>query len=192
MGSVKNKRRVAIILMTVSFVMIISGCVSSFVLGLQADHKKVQKRMIVVSNSFEEFSTNTSLFENARDELYTTVLSNLYYETLAQDDTLIKTKLSNYENMVDEMGKQASKLDKLCDDVYYPDGSVNNKCSNYKLIYEQVVNYFIKDISLYNTNIGKYNNYQASIGSNVLLQEYKTSKKYIDYNNDKEFAGKED
>lgn len=188
----KDTKKLPFILMAISFVMIVSGCVSSFVFNLRSDQQKVRSKMIEVSDSFEDFSTNTSLFEEMRDELYTNVLKSVYYDSLFQDDKLIKNKLSNYENMVDELGKQAKLLDKMCEDVYYPESSVNNKCNNYKTIYEQVVNYFVGDIILYNNNIKSYNNYQATNGSNLLLNEYKTTKKYIDYNNDKEYEGKED
>lgn len=172
--------------------MIVSGGVSSFVFSLQSDRKAMKERMVEVSDSFEEFSADTSLFEEFRDELYTNYLSNLYYNTLYQDDALLKNKLSNYENMVDQLEKQANGLADLCDDVYYPDTNVNNKCSNYKGIYEQINNYFVTDINLYNKNIKDYNNYQKSNNSNEIVKEYKTDRKYIDYNEDKVYDGKEE
>ena len=164
-----KNRNVAFVLMAISFVMIVSGCVSSFVISLQADRQKMQNRMILVNDEFEEFSTTTSLFEEERDELYANVLSTLYYDTLLQDDTIIKNMLSNYESMVDVLSKKADKLNKLCDDVYYPDTNVNNRCNNYRSIYEQVVNYFVTDINLYNQNITKYNEYQKGVGSSSFL-----------------------
>ncbi len=187
-----NYKKLSYILLAISFVMIIGGGVSSFLIGLRADQELTNKRMLVVNDQFEEFSTNTSLFENARDTLYVEVLSNLFFDTMQQNDQTVKTRLSNFENMVDEITKQAKELDKLCDNVYYPDSSVNNKCNNYKVIYEQVVNYFLSDIAVYNENIKKFNDYQKSLNSNITLKEYSTNKKYIDYNNDKEFAGKEE
>lgn len=186
-----KNRNVAFVLMAIGFVMIVSGCVSSFVISLQSDREKMQSRMVLVNDEFEEFSTMTSLFEVERDDLYANILSNLYYDSLLQDDAVIKNRLSNYENMVDELSKKASKLSTLCDDVYYPDTNVNNRCNNYKSIYEQVVNYFVTDINLYNQNIAKYNEYQKGLGSSSVLNTYDTNKKYIDYNNDKQFDGKE-
>ena len=75
--------------------------------------------------------------------------------------------------------------------MYYPDGTIDSKCNNYKVIYEQVINYFVTDINNYNNNIKKYNEYQKSINSNLILNIYKTDKDYIDYNEDKIFDGKE-
>lgn len=185
-------RKVAYVLMTFSFILIVSGSVSSFLLGLKNDKEETYKRMDVVSDSFESFSTNVSAFEDMRDELYNSVLSNVYYDSLYNDDAYIKERLSNYENLVDELQKNTTKLDKLCNDVYYPESDINNKCVNYKSIYEQVVNYFVTDINTYNQNIVNYNNYQASLGSGLLLKSYDSSKKFIDYNNDGSYDGKEE
>ena len=187
-----NGKRIAHILMTLSFIMIMSGGVSSFVMGLKADKLETQKRIDVVNNEFEVLSTNTTIFENVRDELYTKVLSNVYYDTFYNDDEKVKEKLSNYENLVDELEKTTFKLDGLCKDVYYPDMETNTKCSNYKSIYEQVNNYFISDIAVYNKNVNKYNKDQESKNSNLIIKPYKTKRDYIDYNGDKKYDGKED
>lgn len=185
-------KKIAMIMMTLSFILIISGGVSSFVLGLKKDKEEIYNRISEVNNEFEVFSTNTSVFEGFRDELYNVVLSNVYYDTMYDEDKAVKNKLSNYENLVDELTKNTKRLNKLCDDVYYPDSKVNTKCNNYKSIYEQVVNYFVSDINVYNENVVKYNEYQKNNNSDLRVDKYKTDKKYIDYNEDKEFDGKEE
>ena len=81
-------------------------------------------------------------------------------------------------------------MNSLCEDVYYNDLSVNNQCGNYKNIYEQVNNYFVSDIKLYNDNVSKYNDYQKSIYSSLIINNYDTNKNYIDYNGDKKYEGK--
>ena len=186
-----NSKKIALTIMTLSFVLIISGGVSSFVLGLKKDKEEIYNRISEVNNEFETFSTNTSVFESFRDDLYTIVLSNVYYDTMYDEDKMVKNKLSNYENLVDELTKNTKKLDKLCNDVYYPDSKVNTKCNNYKSIYEQVVNYFISDINVYNENVKKYNEYQRNNNSDLRVDKYKTDKVYIDYNNDNQYDGKE-
>ena len=180
----------AFILLAISLVLVISGGVASFLVSLKEDREIMLQRMVVVNDQFDDFSTSTTSFESYRDELYNNVLGILYYDTLGGNDANIKNVLSNYEAMVDEMKKKAESLDDLCADVYYPDSSVNSKCNNYKAIYEQVVNFFVGDINLYNKNIDSYNNYMASNGSDSWLEYNKTTKKYIDYNNDDVFDGK--
>lgn len=185
-------RRLANVFLVLSIVFIISGGVSTFVLGLKVDRTETLNRMVEVNDVFEIFSTNTTAFENLRDELYTDVFSNLYYDNMFTDDGIIKSKLSNYESLVDELDKNAKSLKALCEDVYYPDGNVNNKCFNYKSIYEQVVNYFLSDINVYNNNIKEYNEYQTANNLTYSVKEYKTKKKFIDYNEDGVFDGKEE
>ena len=185
-------KKLAFRIMTLSFVLIISGGVSSFVLGLKQDHEATYNRMYKVDDEFEVFSTNTSVFESNRDELYNVVLSNVYYDTMFEEDKNVKNKLSNYENLVDELEKNTNNLNRLCNNMYYNDSSTNSKCKNYKSIYEQVVNYFVSDIKVYNENVNKYNKYQEENNSSLRIEKYKTTKKYIDYNNDKKFDGKEE
>lgn len=185
-------KKVGYILLVVSIMMIIAGGVSSFVLNIQEDKNITLRRMNDVADLYEEFSTVTSLFEDNRENLYTNTLGNIYFETMLQNDLIVKNSLTNYESMVDEINKMVKRFDYYCKDVYYPESSINNKCINYKSIYEQVNNYFVSDILLYNNNVLKFNNYQKSIGSTVLIEEYKTKRKFIDYNNDKNFDGKEE
>ena len=178
--------------MTLSFVFIISGGVSSFVIGLREDRAEIFRRVEDVNSVFEVFSTNTTVFETVRDSLYTQVFDNLYYDTMYDTDKDVKNKLSNYEQLVDELKKNTLELDALCDNVYYPDATVNSRCNNYRNIYEQVVNYFVSDINLYNSNIKKYNEYQESLNTLLRLREYSTRRNYIDYNGDGQYDGKEE
>lgn len=187
-----NLKKIAYYLMTFSFIMLVSGGVSGFVYGLREDREKTYNRINLVNDEFETFSANTSVFEEFRDELHESVLNNLYLESMYQNDTAVKNKLSNYENLVDELIKNTKSLDKLCTDVYYPDSAANNKCSNYKSIYEQVINYFVSDIKEYNKNVDKYNEYQKSIDPNLIIKKYTTKKDFIDYDDDGEKAGKEE
>ena len=185
-------RKIINVCLILSIVMLISGGVSTFILGLKADRTETLNRMVEVNDIFEIFSTNTTIFENSRDELYNEYLTNLFYDNMFESDGIIKTKLSDYESLVDELEKNATELKILCDDVYYPDGNVNNKCFNYKSIYEQVVNYFISDINVYNNNVKSYNDYQSANNLTYFVKEYKTKKKYIDYNNDNVYDGMEE
>ena len=183
-------KKIAYALLTLSLILIISGGFSSFLLGLRQDKENTINMMKVVDDEFEVFSANTSVFENFREDLYATTLEGVVCNQLVTNDVIIKNKLSNYENLVDELDKSVRNMDKLCVDVYYPDSSANSKCSNYKTIYEQVVNYFVTDINSYNKSIKACNG--AVTDSNLIMKEYKTNKKYIDFNKDKKYDGKEE
>ncbi len=187
-----KKRNLAFILMGVGSLMIFSGFVSSFIIGLNEDREIVRARMIDVNNTFEEFSTQVSIYEEQRDLLYEKTLSSFYYDKMFQEDSTVKNRVSNYEAIVDAITKKTKQLDTLCDEVYYPDSSVNSKCINYKSIYEQVNNYFVTDVTYYNKNIDKYNTYIKSNGGNNVIKRYETDKKFVDYNKDKKYDGREE
>ncbi len=185
-------KRVAYVLLLISIIMIVSGGVSSFLSGIRKDREATYNRMADVSDSFEEFSTEVSLFEDYRDSLYEKYLANLTYDNMKKNDIVIKKELTAFEEMVDSINNKTKTLETLCDDVYYPDSSINNKCSNYKNIYEQVNNYYVLDIKTYNDNIKKYNEYQKSKKSNLSLKKFTTKKDYIDYNEDGRIEGKDE
>lgn len=185
-------RKLAYICMTLSFIMIISGSVSCFISGLKNDQREVLHRIATVSDEFEEFSTQVSLFEEHRDFLYSNYLGNFYFDSMYQNSSDLNEQLSIYEKIVNSIKSYVIRLDSLCSDVYYPDGKINSKCVNYKNIYEQVVNYFVSDINLYNSYVKKYNTYQKEQSDFIKIEKYHTNKKYIDYNKDKKYDGKEE
>lgn len=185
-----SMKRLAYTFMTLSFVLIISGSVSAFVIGLKKDRQETYSRMNDVNNTFEVFSTNVTIFESTREELYKN-FTNLYYDTMYQQDKEMKNQLSNYEQLVDELTKNTEELNVLCTKMYYPDDVANTRCRNYKDIYEQVMNYFVSDMEFYNSKITKYNEYQGSKGTLFRLREYTTDKDYVDYNQDSQFDGRE-
>ena len=185
-----NIRKIAYGLLALSLVLIMSGGFSSFLIGLRKDKENTMNLMKVVDDEFETFSANTSVFESFREDLYAEVLEGVVCNQLILNDAAVKNKLSNYENLVDELSKNVKRLDKLCVDVYYPNSTTNNKCLNYKSIYEQVNNYYVTDINNYNKNVKQCNS--SASGDILLLKEFKNNKKYIDFNGDKKYDGKEE
>ena len=181
-----NMKNLPKILLTVGFFMLVTGCGASYITGLKEDHQNVNKRMVDVSETYKAFETNTKLFEEERDILHKTTLSDTYYDVFYTNDKGIKNALSNYEAMLDEIYKKVTTLDSLCKNIYYSDKEVNNKCNEYKFVYEQVHNIFINDILEYNETVNNFNRNDK----NKQLNLYETNKKYVDYNNDKKYAGK--
>ncbi|MBQ6539071.1 MAG: hypothetical protein IJL76_02205 [Bacilli bacterium] len=179
-----GERKTIYVLVALSFLMIFGGAFSCYIDGLKKDHEMVSKRAVDVNNTYEELSTNVSLFEDEREKLYGTSLNETYFDNFYKTNGEILEKLSNFESMVNEIEKKVNIMNSLCDS-YYMDASVNNKCSNYKLIYEQVNNYFVSDIDNYNKNVKTYNLVNVN-----RVNVYQTNRKYIDYNKDKTIDGK--
>ena len=185
-------KRLASYLCVVGLVLIISGFFSIYLNGLKEDREKVLARMGDVTSEYEKFNTNVSLFGDYREDLHESVFENLYFETMYPSDQLVKEELKKYEDLVDEIELSVNVLNDLCDNIYYPKSDVNNMCHNYKTMYEQVNNYFVYDIEDYNENVKKYNEYVNTNSLLTTIKKYDTSKKYIDYNGDKKYDGKEE
>ena len=192
MEEIKKQRKIAFILFLISIFMISAGGISSLIIGLKEDKKMTNMRMEEVNLEYEDYSTMVSLFEEERDNMYGKIFNNLTFDSIFANNKDIHNKISNYEAMVDEIYKYTGKLDELCNDMYYPDSSVNNICNNYKIIYEQVNNYFVLDIKEYNKNVDKYNEYIKGIDSNLIIKKYETKKKLEDFDKDGEIVGKDD
>ena len=181
-----NMKNLPRILLTVGFFMLVMGCGTSYISGLQADHKNVNKRMVDVVGIYKEFEAASKVFEEKRDILYKTTLSDSYYDIFYTNDKGIKSVLDGYEKVVDDVGIRVAALDDLCNNVYYSSRDVNNKCIGYKSVYEKINNIFVTDINNYNKNIKVYNSHNKS-----KLEKYRTNRKYIDYNKDKKIDGKQ-
>ena len=180
-----NMKNLPKILLTVGFFMLVAGLGASYIAELKADHKEVNRRMVDVNDTYKSFNINIKLFEEEREILHKSTLSDTYYDVFYINDKGIKNSLSNYEAMLDEIHKKVENLDSLCEDVYFTNKSANNKCKDYKYVYEQANNIFVNDISDYNKKVETFNS-----NSTNKLQLYKTDKDYIDYNSDKKYDGK--
>ena len=152
-----------IVLSTLGTVLIIVGLVLNFGVGLKQDKEEVNERMTKINT------------------------------TLNQNITTCLQELQKYEATLDVIEPIANTLKKNCADLYFPDSTINTKCQTYANSYEEMVNYFVNDVIQVNNNIEEYNKYQQANQTGIApLQKYNTTKKYIDFNEDKKYAGKED
>ncbi|MDD5888725.1 MAG: hypothetical protein PUC82_04475 [bacterium] len=186
------KKKAVLVLTIFGIISIGVGVGINFVYGLKKDQAATLLRMDDVSLEYKNFSSAVDEFNDIRNSLYLGVFENIYYDTMATTDVTVKETLAEYEGVVDKVTKAALELENLCGTIYFPDSNVNSECKSFGSVYEQIVNAFLSDVQLYNDNIVQYNNYQKGNGQTDLLEEYKTDKKYIDYNNDKKYEGKEE
>ena len=190
----KNKKKL-LILSLIGIMLIICGLIFMFISSVKKDQKEMNSRMEKIISSYDDFSTNIEKFNTTRDSIHNEFLDKVYYETLEQNDTSYKNKLYEYEKLVSTISKDSKTLREYCKgDVYYSSSDANSKCTSFKLGYEEMVNTFVDDINIYNTNIKDYNAYLDSEGKtdSIKLEEYKTEKTYIDYNKDGDYSGKEE
>lgn len=172
------------------FILLVGGIVF-FLFSFKKDREDTLKRMEDVKVEYKSFSDCVDEFNDRRNELYLNEFDNIYFDTMGERDNEVRVKLTQYEQSVDKITEAVSSLSKLCGNIYFTDKSVNNKCSSFGSVYEQIYNAFVYDINFYNENILKYNEYQSEMENPNLLKEFKSDKKFIDYNGDKKFEGKE-
>lgn len=185
-------KKIAIVLFVLGFLSIFSGLGVGFVSSLQEDRTATLARMEDVKLEYKNFSDSVDVFNDIRNSLYLSVFEEVYYDTMASTDASVKESFSNYEASVNGVMKTVDNLSSLCDSIYFPDNNVNIKCNGFGSVYEQIVNAFVSDVELYNNNILQYNDYQKENGATLSLDGYVTEKKYIDYNKDKKYEGKEE
>lgn len=191
----KDKKKLSIILGVVGIALIIFGIILSFISNVKKDQKEMNSRMNTIVTEYSKFEKNIEEFNKTRKSLHEEFLDKVYYETLTQNDTAYKTKLTDYETQVAKISQGTKTIREYCKDgIYYSSSDVNNKCNSFKLGYEEMVNSFVDDINTYNKNITAYNKYLDDEGNttSLKLETYQTKKTYIDYNNDGKYSGKEE
>lgn len=191
----KDKKKLSIILGVIGIALIIFGIILSFISNVKKDQKEMNSRMDTIVTEYSKFEKNIEEFNKTRKSLHEEFLDKVYYETLTQNDTAYKTKLTDYETQVAKISQSTKTIREYCKDgIYYSSSDVNNKCNSFKLGYEEMVNSFVDDINTYNKNITAYNKYLDDEGNttSLKLETYQTKKTYIDYNNDGKYSGKEE
>ena len=89
-GGCMNTKKIGYLLLTLSLILIISGCFSTFLSGLRKDKENTLNMMKIVDDEFEIFSANTSIFEDYRENLYAEVLESIVCNQLFINDVTIK------------------------------------------------------------------------------------------------------
>lgn len=187
-----KKKRVLIVVL-IGITLIIWGIITLFISSVKKDQKEMNSRMETIITEYTKFSENIEKFNEERDNIHSSFLDDVFYETLEQNDVEYKNKLYDYEKKLSSISKETKRIREYCKSgIYYSSSDVNNKCNSFKQGYEEMVNYFVEDINLYNKNIADYNKWLDSEGKteSIKLEPYNTSKKYIDYNKDGEYSGK--
>ncbi len=183
----KNK----VIIISISVVAILLVLITFFVISIRRDKLETKKVMNTIVKKYDGFEKKVLKFNEVRDEVYTTIFSDTYYDAIGSSYSDNNNKIKKLEETVDEMEKSASQLKKYCKNAYYSDSEVNKKCSSFKSLYEEVINSFVSDIDKYNKVLDNYNTYIKETGGTETLEKYSTKNKYIDFDGDKEFVGKE-
>lgn len=165
------------------------AAITVFFVNYQKDKKETKQNMDKVIEEYQTFKTSMGEYAATRSTLYETVFKTYLNEMQANYQSHLE-QIKQYEEQVTKIEKDHKELEKLCRVVYLKD-EVDHKCEAYRLSYEQMNNYFVKDIARFNENIAKYNEWKSETDANLEMYEMKTKRDYIDYNKDGTYFGKE-
>lgn len=186
----KKSLKIIGVVLIIIIVMVIGA--SIWVKGLMEDKKETQKTMKIVLNSYEDFNNRVEEFSELRNQFYT-LKEDLYLESLSEDADNWNSFMKKYSESIKEVEKASKNLKDNCN-IKYGDVNTNSKCTAFKANYEAAMNYYISDIKLYNKLIDEYDKWNKEEGGkypNVSKGEYSVYKKYIDFDKDGEYFGKE-
>ncbi len=161
--------------------------------GLKEDQKETKKTMKLVLDSYDNFNNRVEEFSDFRNKFYE-MKEDLFLETLSEKASEWNDFMDKYAESISEVEKASSNLKENCE-IKYGDVNTNSKCTAFKANYEAAHNYYISDIKLYNGLIDDYNKWNSEEGgkySQVEKGKYPVYKKYIDFDKDGEYFGKEE
>lgn len=137
---------------------------------------------------FGNFSDAATVFSDKRVEVYDTMFQDVILEDYASLKGSYDTLFNEYLKTLQDMDEAGKDLKELCPNHTYKDDDVVSKCSSYMTAYETSVNYFIKDMNLYNDQIELYN--ETATEPLELYQNNQYSD-YIDFNGDGTYLGRD-
>ena len=188
---VKHQNRHLGIMILIGFLLIIGGIVSYIIINYNDDQAEVKRRMDEVVDAYDTFKSDVDSFNTIRDNIYTEVMQDTYYDILKNNDAHYKELFNSYKESLEVIDKDYSEVESSCVNVLHPDSEVNNKCEAIIVGYEEVVNTYISDVNSYNELILSYNKWLDDNNStDSKLEKIKLDRDYLDINGDREYAGR--
>ena len=175
----------------IGFLLIVIGIISYIIINYNSDQAEVKKRMDEVTDAYDTFKSDVDSFNSIRDNIYTEVMQDTYYDTLKNNDANYKELFNSYKESLEVIDKDYSKVESSCVNVLHPDSKVNNKCEAIIVGYEEVINTYISDVNSYNELIDSYNKWlDDNSSTDPKLEKIKLDRDYLDINGDREYAGR--
>ena len=181
------------LLILLGFILIIAGIVAYIIISYNSDQADIKKRMSEVETGYNTFREDSDKFNDIRDDIYNSVMQDMYYETLKNNDSTYKNLFQEYKSILESIDKDYDDVKDNCINVIYPDVGTNNKCEALISGYEEIVNLYVSDVNSYNNSITSYNNWlKTNNSTDTPLELVKLDRDYIDVNGDREYNGKKE
>lgn len=188
-----KKKTIVIVIVAILILLISVGATYSAIVLMNRDKEKVEKQQAEVKEKYKGFKEKADLFVDQRSDFVSSVLEDLYFESVEEDYEKWMGAVTDYQKVVDNVIEVALPVDKVCIGHKYPDQEVRDNCNAYMINYETIMNYFVKDIDKLNTFMDKY--YKDFNGDKKKYPkvELDSSKyHYIDVNQDGKFIAKDE
>ena len=187
------KKSIKIIGIVVIIIALLITFACFWVIGLKEDQKETKVKMKEVIDNYPTFNKEVDIFSNLRNKLYEKK-EDMYYDTLSQQAIDWNKFMDEYAMQIKKVEDAAKNLKQNCK-IKYGDVGTNSKCTAFKANYEAAQNYYISDVKMYNDLIDEYDKWTKEQGGNyntLKKAELPVYKKYINFDNDGEYFGKEE
>ena len=181
----KNNKKI-ILIISITLISSLIIILTLFVLNIVNDKKISNKNMQLIKTNYNELSTLVTEYNQIRTKL-SEKLNNFIYEEYPKEHNSYIELLNKYNNNIKDIDSKVNNINTKCD-VLYSDISINKICDSYKVLYEKLINLYITDINTYNNKIISYNEYKEK---NEYEEMELIHKEYLDYNQDKQYEGKD-
>ncbi len=178
------------IVFMISIVLFGIGCI--WAKGLKEDQKETKAKMKLVLEAYPSFNESVNGLADKRNILYE-YRDELYFETLSESTEVWNKFMEEYAEGIKNVESTAKVLKDNCK-VKYGDVGTNSKCTAFKANYEAAHNYYITDVTAYNKLVDNYDEWNKENGGkykSINKAGFPVYKKYIDFDNDGEYFGKE-
>lgn len=186
------KKKFLIITSIISIIIVVIG----LVLIINNNKKIEDKKMSVILADYDYFKTSIKNYSDSRVSLYDNVIGKYYLQDLSSNYNTMISEMSKFELVVENVKSSSINLKKYCINTEYSNDDVNQKCEAFVINYEQVMNYFVKDIHNFNNIIIEYNNWikeediKDGNVKELSLFTPKVQYDYVDLNGDDIYSGK--
>ena len=176
------KKKVIIFLMLL--VALIIGIII-LVMGMNKDKEATKANVSEIKASYSLLSKEIGEYNKIREES-TEIFANLLLEKYESEHEKVTLLVDKYNGVMDNIDNYIGKINGKCNNKYR-DEEVNKICSNYKQIYEKLVNLYVGDLKKYNEVVTEYNEYKKTeLALFTMLHG-----DYIDYDNNSIFEGRD-
>ena len=186
------KRKIVIALLL--FLLFVIGLGGYFFIdSIKEDQAITKEKSKEIVDAYKEFNSLIQAFATLREEYYG-ARENTFLEEFSKDTGYWNDLIERYANSIKDV-EDKSKVLKINCKIKFADINANSSCTNFKANYEAAMNYYITDVKGFNKVVKQYNDWiDENKYSYEKLKEgsFPVYKKYIDFDNDGEYFGKDE